>query len=73
MFEIKTVPKCPSKIFQSYQADEAFEIDITGRFEVKARDKAFHTTIYPFLHSDHLFDQLLGPAANVVLTRLKVP
>ena len=66
MFQIKTVPKCPSKILQSYQADEVFGIDITGRFEVKTRDKAFHTSVYPFLQTDHLVDQLLGQAVNFI-------
>ena len=64
MFKIKTVPKCPKKILQSYQAGEDLGIDVTGRFEVKTKDKLFTTSIYPFLQSEHLFDQLKGKPKN---------
>ena len=60
MFKIKTVPKCSKKILQSYQAGEDLGIDVTGRFEIKTKDKIFTTSIYPLLQSDHLYDQLKG-------------
>ena len=64
MFKIKTVPKCPKIILQSYQAGDdlgnPMGIDVTGRFEVKTKDKTFVTSIYPFLQSDFLFEQLKG-------------
>ena len=62
MFQIKTVPNCPKGILQSYQAGEKFGIDLMGTFEVKTRDKTFSTSIYPFLQTDHLVDQLIGKA-----------
>jgi len=58
MFEIKTIPRCPKTILQCYQANEDLGVDFTGRFEVKTRDKTFSTSIYPFLQTDHLVDQL---------------
>ena len=64
MFKVKTIPACPAKVLQSYQADEALEIDITGRFEVKTKDKTFTTCIYPFLQTDHLVNQLMGKATH---------
>ena len=62
MYQIKTIPSCPSKILQSYQADEIFEINATGKFLVKTKDKEFSITIYPLLQSDFLVDELLGMA-----------
>ena len=62
MFKIKTVPLCPAKILQGYQADEISEINIAGKFLVKTKDKDFSTTIYPFLQTDYLVDQLTGKA-----------
>ena len=62
MFKIKTVPLCPGKILQTYQADEISEINIAGKFVVKTKDKEFNTTIYPFLQTDYLVDQLIGKA-----------
>ena len=62
MFKIKTVPSCPAKILQSYQADEVFGINTTGSFQVKTKDKTFSTTIYPFLQTDYLIDQVIGKA-----------
>ena len=62
MFKIKTVPLCPGKILQAYQADEIPEINIAGKFLVKTKDKDFSTTIYPFLQTDYLVDQLTGNA-----------
>ena len=62
MFKIKTVPSCPAKILQSYQADEIFGINATGKFQVKTKDKTFSTTIYPFLQTDYLIDQVIGKA-----------
>ena len=62
MFEIKTVPSCPGKILQNYQADEISGINIAGKFVVKTRDKEFSTSIYPFLQTDYLVDQLIGRA-----------
>ena len=64
MFKIKTVPKCPKRILQSYQAGDDLGIDVTGRFEVKTKDKTFSTSIYPFLQSDYLYDQLQGMPKN---------
>ena len=64
MFKIKTVPKCPKRILQSYQAGGDLGIDVTGRFEVKTKDKTFTTSIYPFLQSDYLYDQLQGMPKN---------
>ena len=43
-----------------YQADQDIGIDLTGKFEVKTKDKTFTTSIYPFLQTDHLADQLKG-------------
>ena len=43
-----------------YQADQDIGIDLTGKFEVKTKDKTFSTSIYPFLQTDHLADQLKG-------------
>lgn len=60
MFKINTVPKCPMKILQFYQSDEDMGINVTGRFEVKTKDKTFATSIFPFLQTDHLTDQLIG-------------
>ena len=65
MFKLKTVPKCPKRILQCYQADEDMApyhmgIGVTGKFEVKTKDKTFSTSIYPFLQTDHLVDQLIG-------------
>ena len=62
MFKIKTVPLCPDKILQTYQADEISGINIAGKFLVKTKDKEFNTTIYPFLQTDYLVDQLTGKA-----------
>ena len=62
MFKIKTVPLCPGKILQAYQADEISEINIAGKFLVKTKDKDFSTMIYPFLQTDYLLDQLTGKA-----------
>ena len=62
MFKIKTVPLCPGKILQTYQADEISEINIAGKFLVKTKDKEFNTTIYPFLQTDYFVDQLIGKA-----------
>ena len=64
MFEIKTIPSCPAKILQSYQADEISEINIAGKFTVKTKEGSFCTTILPYLQSDHLFDQLMGKAEH---------
>ena len=60
MIQIKTFPQCPKKILECYQADEDLGINLTGRFEVKTKDKTFSTSIYPFLQTDHLIDQLKG-------------
>ena len=70
MFEIKTVPSCPDKILRNYQADEISGINITGTFLVKTRDKEFTTSIYPFLQTDHLVDQLIGKAYHFLKTHL---
>ena len=72
MFKIKTVPQCPKKILQLYQADEDMGINVTGRFEVKTKDKTFSTSIFPFLQTDHLVDQLSGKPKTVALIVMKV-
>ena len=74
MFKIKTVPKCPKIILQSYQAGDdlgnPMGIDVTGRFEVKTKDKTFVTSIYPFLQSDFLFEQLKGKPKSQMTLKL---
>ena len=60
MFKVNTVPQCPKKILQLYQADENMGINVTGGFEVKTKDKTFSSSIFPFLQTDHLADQLIG-------------
>ena len=65
MFKIKTVPKCPKIILQSYQSGDDLGIDVTGKFKVKTKDKTFLTSIYPFLQSDFLFEQLKGKPKNL--------
>ena len=60
MFKIKTIPKCPKRFLQSYQADEALRLDVTVTFEVKTKDKTFTVGVHPLLQSDHLVDQLSG-------------
>ena len=62
MFEIRTVPSCPSKLLHAYQACEIFGINATGIYEVKTKTKSFQTTIYPFLQTDFLIDELIGKA-----------
>ena len=64
MIKIKTVPKCSKRVLQCYQARENIGIDMTGEFEVKTKDETFSTSIYPFLQTDHLTDQLLGKPQN---------
>ena len=61
-FKIKTVPSCPAKILQNYQAGDIFGINATGIYEVKTKDKTFSTTIYPFLQTDYFVDELMGTA-----------
>ena len=65
MFKIKTVPKCPKIILQSFQAGDDLGIDVTGRFEVKTKDKTFVSSIYPFLQSGFLFEHLKGKPKNL--------
>ena len=60
MFEIKTTPRCPKTILQCYQADEDLGVHFTEKFEGKTRDKNFSTSVYPFLQTDHLVEQLKG-------------
>ena len=67
MFKITTVPKCSKKILQFYQADEDLGINVAGKFEVKTNDKTFSCSIFPFLQTDHLANQLLGKPQNHVL------
>ena len=63
--KIKTVPLCPAKILQSYQAGEIFGINATGIYEVKTKDnQTFSTTIYPFLQTDYLVSELMGTATE---------
>ena len=71
MFEIKPVPRCPKTILQCYQADEDLGVHLTGKFEVKAKDKTFSTSIYPFLQTDHLVDQLKVKPQNIAAINLK--
>ena len=72
MFKIKTVPKCPQKILQLYQAGEKLGINVAGEFEVKTKDKTFSTSIFPFMQTDHLADQLVGKPKTTDLIRIKV-
>ena len=67
MFKITTVPKCPKKILQFYQADEDLGINFTGKFVVKTQDKTFTTSGYAFLQTDFLADQLLGMPFKILL------
>ena len=60
--KIRTVPSCPSKLLHAYQACEIFGINATGIYEVKTKTKSFQTTIYPFLQTDFLIDELIGKA-----------
>ena len=60
MFEINTVPSCPGKILQSYQAGEIFGIYAAEKFQVKTEEKTFTTTMYPFLQTDYFIDELIG-------------
>ena len=60
MFKIKTIPKCPTRILQTYQSGEKLEIDVTGSIEVKTKDETFTTSTYPFMQTGHLLDQLIG-------------
>ena len=62
MFKITTVPSCPEKILQSYQADEIFGIYAAEKFQVKTKEKTFTTSIYPFLQTDYFVDELMGKA-----------
>jgi len=62
MFAIKTVPSCPAKILQSYQAEEILGIFAAEKFQVKTKEKTFTTTIYPFLQTDYFVDELMGKA-----------
>ena len=61
-FNIKTVPSCPAKILQGYQAGEIFQINATGIYEIKTKDKTFSVSIYPFLQTDYLVGELMGKA-----------
>ena len=60
MFKIKTAPKCPNKIRQIFEADQDLRINVNKKIYVKTKEKTFTISIYPFLQSDHLFDQLIG-------------
>ena len=60
MFKIKTVPKCPKKIRQIFEADQDLKIGVNKKIYIKTKEKTFTISIYPFLQSDHLFDQLIG-------------
>ena len=64
MIKIKTLPRCPKRILQSYQADTKFVINFTEEIVVKTKEKEFTTSIFPFLQSDHLLDQLKGKPKN---------
>ena len=62
---IQTVPKCPKRIQQAYQADEDLGIDAIGRLEVKTKDKTFSISSYAFTQTDYLVDQLIGKPKNL--------
>lgn len=64
MFKIETVPKCPKRIQQAFQADEDLGLDALGRLEVKTKDKTFSISSYAFTQTDHLVDQLIGMPKN---------
>ena len=72
MFKLNTVPKCPKRILQLYQADEDTGINDAGKFEVKTKDKTFSPSIFPFLHSDFLTQQLVGKPKTIDLIGIKV-
>ena len=71
MFKIKTVPKCPKKIRQIFEADQDLRIDVNKKIYIKTKEKTFTISIYPFLQSDHLFDQLEG-ILKIHTTHMKV-
>ena len=61
VFKLIITPKPPTKILHGYQAGEKFGLqDIGGDFVVKTKEKTFTTSIFPFLQTDHLFDQIIG-------------
>ena len=66
MIPIETIPKPPTKIVHAYQAGEIFGLQsIGGDVEIKTKEKTFKTSIFPFLQTDHLFDQIIGLAITV--------
>ena len=68
MFQVKITPKPPTKILHGYQAGEQFGLQgIGGDFEVKTKEKIFTTSIFPFLQTDHLFDQIIGSAIIIII------
>ena len=74
MFKIETIPKCPEKILQCYQAGEILGIDISKSIEVKTKEKSFITSFYPFVQTDHLFNQLIGKpiTENMILGEVRI-
>ena len=60
-------------ILQCYQANQDLGIDWSGQFEVKTENKTFSTSIFPFLQTDHLTDQLKGKSKNNTITRELIP
>ena len=50
--------------------DEIFAINAFGKFLVKTKDREFSTTIYPFLQTDYLVDELLGKAYRFPIYRI---
>ena len=68
MFQVKITPKPPTKILHGNQAGEQFGLQgIGGDFEVKTKEKIFTTSIFPFLQTDHLFDQIIGSAIIIII------
>ena len=42
MIKVKTQPRCPKRILQSYQADTKFVINFTEEIVVKTKEKEFN-------------------------------
>ena len=72
MFKIETVPKCPKRIQQAFQADEDLGLDAIGRLEVKTKDKTFSISSFAFTPTDHLVDQLIGKPKNQLIEHSKL-
>ena len=75
MAEVESAKKTDffsEKIFQLFEAEEDVGINVAGKLEVKTKDKTFLSSIFPFLHSDHLAEQLVGKPKTKDLIGIKV-